>query len=137
MDVVDASVAVKWYFPERGRDQAIALLHAQAVDNRELLAPDLIVAEFTNALRKKVQREECRREQAFEILDEWSDQQPELIPSSELAARALELSLLLHHPVYDCLYIAAAIVHDARLVTADARMARAARTVVAEVELLG
>ncbi len=27
--------------------------------------------------------------------------------------------------------------HDARLVTADARMARAARTIVAEVELVG
>ena len=90
-DVVDASVAVKWYFQERGRDQAIAILYAQANNNRELLAPDLIVAEFTNVLQKKVRQGECRRDQAFEILEDWSDQQPELLPSSEFATRALEL----------------------------------------------
>ena len=96
-DVVDASVAVKWYFHESGRDEAIALLDAQANDNRELLAPDLIVAEFANVLRKKVRRQECREDQAFEILEEWSDQQPELLACSELTTRALELSLLLDH----------------------------------------
>jgi predicted nucleic acid-binding protein len=53
-----------------------------------------------------------------------------------LVPRALELSLRLDESVYDCLYVAAAIESEAALVTADARLARAARGVVAEVELL-
>ena len=43
----------------------------------------------------------------------------------------------LGHPVYDCLYISTAIEFEAALATADARLARAARSVVAEVRLIG
>jgi predicted nucleic acid-binding protein len=134
-DVVDASVAVKWYFPEPGCQQAAALLDARL--ERELLAPDLIALELTNVLRKKVRLAHCQRGRAFEILALWESDRPEYVSSLELTTRALELSLLLDHPVYDCIYIAAAIEHEARLVTADARLALAARAVIAEVELLG
>lgn len=135
-DVVDASVAVKWYFPELGWQQAAALLEGRLDEGRELLAPDLIAVELTSVLRKKIKLSQCQPERAFEILALWRVDQPELVSSVELTPRALELSLLLDHSVYDCLYIAAAIESDARLVTADARMASAARTVVAEVQLL-
>ena len=135
-DVVDASVAVKWYFPELGWERAAALLAARLEDDRELIAPDLIVLEVANVLRKKIKLSHCDRDAAFDILALWASDRPELVSSVELATRALELSLLLDHPVYDCIYIATAMEQDARLVTADARLARAARTVLAEVELI-
>ena len=136
-DVVDASVAVKWYFPELGWQRATALLAARIDEGRELLAPDWITVELTSVLRKKIKLAHCDADAAFEVLSLWAFDRPELVPSVDLATRAFELCLLLDHPVYDCLYIAAAIEHEARLVTADVRLARAARTVLAEVELLG
>jgi len=61
---------------------------------------------------------------------------PRLVEAVPLVPRAFDLALRLDETVYDCLYLAAAIESEAALVTADARLARAARGVVAEVELL-
>ena len=135
--VVDASVALKWYFPELGSDQAKRVL-AEAIDGeRELLAPDLILIEFANVLWKKVQRDECDRGEAEEILDAFGTDAPRLVASVPLVPRALELALRLGEVVYDCVYLAAAIEEEASLVTADARLARCARTVLADVERVG
>ena len=46
--VVDASVAVKWFVEEDGRQQALQILD---LDERE--APDLIIAEVANVIWKK------------------------------------------------------------------------------------
>jgi predicted nucleic acid-binding protein len=134
--VVDASVALKWYFPEPGAEAADRVLAAAIDGSRELLAPDWIVAEFANVLWKKVRREECGAEQAEQVLEAFGIDAPRLVASVPLAPRALELALRLGEAVYDCLYLAAAIEAGACLVTADARLARTARGVVAEVELL-
>lgn len=134
--VVDASVSVKWYFPEPGHLAADALL-AEAIDGqRDLLAPDLIVAEFTNTLWKKIRREECSDDDAEQILDLWEVDRPRLVETAPLARRALELAVRLGQPVYDCLYLAAAIDHEAALVTADVRLARAGRAVLADLLLI-
>ena len=134
--VVDASVAIKWYFRERSADAAARVL-AEGIDGaRQLLAPDWIVAELASVLRKKVHREECSGEQAQAILEAFDTDAPRLLESVPLAPRALELALRLDETVYDCLYLAAAIEGEASLVTADARLARAARGVLAAVELL-
>ncbi len=132
--VVDASVVAKWYLPEPGCEAADELLAAATAGEHELLAPDLLLPELTNVLWKKVRGGECDADSAAEILELLETDCPLLIPSRTLAPRALELALALGHPVYDCLYLAAAIEADARLATADATLARAARTVLAEVE---
>lgn len=135
--VVDASVALKWYFPEAGSEDAQRVLSEAIEGERELLAPDLIVVEFANVLWKKVQREECDPMQAEEILDAFDTDAPRLIESVPLVPRALELALRLGEVVYDCLYLAAAIEREAGLVTADARLARCASSVLADIERLG
>jgi predicted nucleic acid-binding protein len=134
--VVDASVTAKWYFPEPGADAADRVLADHIAGERELLAPDLIVPEFTNVLWKRVRRRECSRAAATEILELWEVDRPSLVPSSELAARALELAIRLDQPVYDCVYLALALEIEAPLVTADRQLARAARSVAAPVELI-
>ncbi len=134
--VVDASVALKWYFPERGSGTADAIL-AEAIESaRVLLAPDLIVAEFTNVLWRKTRLGECREDEATEILELWQTDRPTLVETSPLAQRALELALRLDHSVYDCLYLATAIEYEAGLVTADRELARLSEPIIAEVELL-
>jgi predicted nucleic acid-binding protein len=135
--VVDASVALKWYFDEAGSQQAEQLLDEHAAGQRDLIAPELVVAEFANGIWKKVRRGECSPEIADAILDLWADDLPALLPSVSLAGRALDLAVTLDHPVYDCLYLAAAIAHEAGFATADRALARAARSVLARVELVG
>jgi predicted nucleic acid-binding protein len=134
--VVDASVALKWYLPERGAEGAGRLLAAAIDGSRELLAPELIAAELANVLWKKVRRGECGAEEAGELLALFSVDAPRLLETLPLAPRALELALRLGQPVYDCLYLAAAIENEASLATADAALARRARGVLAEVELV-
>jgi predicted nucleic acid-binding protein len=135
-DVIDASVAAKWYFPEPGSRAATSVLDAAISGSRELVSPDLLTAEFTNVLRKKVRLNECRPDEARTILDLFATDRPRLVESEGLLTRALELALRLDHSVYDCLYVAAAVEHDARLVTADRRLARSSAALLAEVHLI-
>jgi predicted nucleic acid-binding protein len=134
--VVDASVAVKWYFPEPGAEAATRVLKAALGGERELLAPDLIVPEFANVLWKKVRRDECGAAEARLVLDAFRSDAPRLVEALPLASRALELALRLGESVYDCLYLALAIEREAALVTADTRLERVARDLLAKVELI-
>lgn len=113
--IVDASVAVKWAIEEDGRDAARRLVS----DEYELLAPDFALVEIGNILWKKVRRRELDHSQALKAGDEIGPTYDRLIPTAELTAQALGLALALDHPVYDCLYLAAAEHEEAALVTAD------------------
>jgi predicted nucleic acid-binding protein len=135
--VVDASVAAKWYFPESGQASAASLLADQNDGRRELIAPDLIELELANVLWKKVRLRECSEENAHEVLALWDSDRPRLVASRWLVERALELGLRLDHPIYDCLYVAAAIEYGAALATADRQLERVARTVLGEVLRIG
>ena len=52
--VIDASVAVQWFAPEPGSDDAALLLRTDAL----FLAPDIMLVEATNAWWKKYRRGE-------------------------------------------------------------------------------
>ena len=134
--VADASVVAKWYFPERGRSAADRILEQSAEGDLQLLAPDVIEGELVNVLWKKVRRGECDEAAAQQVLDLWETDRPPLVESQLLSRRALGLALRLGHPVYDCLYLAAAIEYQATLATADARLASVAGGVLAEVFLV-
>lgn len=114
--IIDASVAVKWFFPEDGSEQAI-----QLVANESLRAPQLLVTEVGNAIWKKLRRGEAS--EPIDILARFADlgRVIEIIDgrTSELAARALELALTLDHAIYDCMYLALAEADDDILITAD------------------
>ena len=83
-----------------------------------------------------MRRGECSEEIAIEILALWETDRPRLISSSLLARRALDLAFRFDHAVDDCIYIAAAIEYEAVLATADSRLERLARDVVAQVEAI-
>ncbi len=118
MYVVDASVAVKWVIPENGigveSDTSLAL----EILSYPLIAPDCIIAEFANALFKKVQAGEIAEIQARQSVDIL----PSIInflPIETLIGDALDLAFELHHPVHDCLFLALAMRQDIKLITAD------------------
>jgi predicted nucleic acid-binding protein len=119
--VVDASVAVKWVMEEPGSDRA------RLLSSVRLEAPDLLPIECANILWKKVQLGDLGEDGAAVRLALLLRAPITLADSRNLLEAALQLSLDLKHPVYDCLYLALAAERDVPLVTADRKLAAAVR----------
>lgn len=130
--VVDASVAVKWFFEERGHEQARALLS----EDNPLIAPSIILAEIANAAWKRFRRREIDRSDADAVVTLMIGPFSDIAPIEVIAAAAARLSLDLDHPIYDCFYIALALRERAPLVTADRKVWTIARRRDIEATLL-
>ncbi|MFZ0570405.1 MAG: type II toxin-antitoxin system VapC family toxin [Rhodomicrobium sp.] len=134
MLVVDASVAVKWFVEQDGWEEARAL----GGPGIEVIAPELVLAEIASALWKYVRVGQLAEDSAKAMLSRAPAAFARLFPLEELLANAFQLSLSIPHPVYDCFYLALARRESAPLVTADKRLAAAARALPGmEVQLLG
>jgi predicted nucleic acid-binding protein len=113
--VVDASVALKWVLDEPGNEAADALL------DDELVAPALWLVEAANALWRLTRRGDLTPDEAKERLMELGNAPVVTSDIEDDLFAAAELANTLGHPVYDCLYLAAAIREDTHVVTADGR----------------
>jgi predicted nucleic acid-binding protein len=118
--VVDASVAFKWFVAEEGSEAAREILR-----ERELIAPDLIVAEVCNAAWRLWRLKKLSFQQNQSIGERIGGMFHSLRPPAPLAARAGAIARTLHHPAYDCFYLALSEASGGKLVTADARLLRA------------
>ncbi|MDN3564471.1 type II toxin-antitoxin system VapC family toxin [Paeniroseomonas aquatica] len=116
--VVDASLAVKVITAEPGSEAADAFL-----EGHTLLAPELILAEVSNALWRKVRMGSLTPALARTAVAQLQDWLEPLVPLHDLAAQALDLALRRDHPVYDCTYVALAMRQAAPLATGDRRLA--------------
>jgi predicted nucleic acid-binding protein len=116
--VLDASVVIKWFVPELLAAEAEGLIDRE----HELLAPDFLLIECANIVWKKVRRGEMLRAAGDEALVLLSNGAIELIETRPLVEPALQLARELDHPVYDCLYLAAAAAVGGVAVTADRRL---------------
>ena len=126
--IVDASVAVKWVADEPGSADARELLRS----GERLIAPEIVLSEVGNALRKKVAQGIMEADQALQGLAAIERAFDRLSPVRTLVPAALDLALRAMHPVYDCLYLAYARREGLPLVTADERLvATAARMQIA------
>jgi predicted nucleic acid-binding protein len=117
--VVDACVAIKWFLPEPGSEQALDLFR----NSEALIAPEVIRWEVAGAITRRVRRGDLTQGEAKQILAMWLDALKEGVLQTtstlEDLREAGNLSLQLHHGLADCLYIALARRTGARLVTAD------------------
>lgn len=119
--VVDASVAVKWYIPERDHEPARALRDAYLRGDFDLTAPALFPFEVVNALRYSGVLDADQVEVAGETLSQYG---VDLVPFRRCgpvapAARELDVS------IYDASYLALAATVEGRLYTADERLVEA------------
>ena len=114
--VVDANVVVKWFIVEKDSDEALALRLRD-----DLLAPDIMLIEYRNALLNKVRRRAISTEEARRAEREIVGTGVAIVPSAPLLEQAFEIALDLGEPIYDCIYLAVAIATDRVLVTADER----------------
>jgi predicted nucleic acid-binding protein len=116
--VVDASIAFKWLVTEADSEAAVSIL-----ENHNIVAPDVLLAECRNAALTHVRRGTISIEQAKQTERDLEALQLHTLPSVPFLTHAFTLALELGHPVYDCIYLAAAIASDRVLVTADERFA--------------
>jgi predicted nucleic acid-binding protein len=116
--IVDANIVVKWFVAEDDSAAALAL-RLQG----ELFAPDVMLIEYRNALLNKVRRQAISPNEARRAEREIDSVGITILPSAPLLSDAFRLALDLREPIYDCIYLAAAIASDRILVTADKRFA--------------
>ena len=122
--VVDASVAIKWLVAEENSDAADRLL----AGGDDLHAPRLMASEIANALWRKARMGEIERGRAGILMAAVSEMPVHWSSDETLCVDAVRLAVALDRPVYDCVYLALAHRVDARLVTSDARFAKALAT---------
>jgi|ERR1700752_1655002 len=116
--IVDASVAVKWFAAEENSDRARALF----ASGEALVAPDLVLAEVSNVMWKKLRHGVLLPDQVKMAIRRLPQYFEQLTPIGELVERASELAVALDHPVYDCFYLALAERERLPLVSADGRL---------------
>ena len=121
--VVDASVAVKWFLPEIHTAAALRLLGR----GQRLLAPDLLNAEFSNVLWKRVRRGDITFVEADTVLANFLTLPITIYPSGPWMRTALDLACSTGRTAYDSLYLALATANACPLVTADQRFFDALR----------
>ena len=88
-----------------------------------LIAPDLLLLEVTALLSRRV------REGVMSVTDARADMVdlPRLIASitssNDLLSAAFDVSLVIKHPIYDCIYLALAEKLGTQMISADAKLA--------------
>ncbi len=123
MLVIDASVAVKFVVREPGTDEANALVSSSHV----LIAPDWMLVEVIEALRKKVKANELIEADAKAGINVLKQLFERFDPAIELMSEMQSLAFQLQHPAYDCLYLALALREGAQMITADRKFWNAAK----------
>ena len=116
--VVDASVALKWFFQtdEDHLEPAIALLHANRDSKVIFFQPPHFIAEVAAVLARKKPNE------AQDDLSDLLNFDLQWVENSRVYATACDLAIRLNHHLFDTLYHAVALhTPEARLITADRR----------------
>jgi predicted nucleic acid-binding protein len=123
--VLDCSVVVRWFVPQIHFERAVEIFGAFQARAVDLVAPEVIIAEFGHVLRKLVVGASLDPEQAPADLDTFLTLPIAMVADRELAAEALRLALRYSATFYDSLYVALAIREDLKVITADKAMCAA------------
>jgi len=126
--VLDASVAIKWFLPEKLETlatEALALLDRYGKNEIQIIVPDLFWVEFASVLWKAIRRGNFPKVSADAALASLNRFDFSTVPSLKLLDRAFEIATGFERSVYDSIYVALAVQSNAQLVTADERLANA------------
>lgn len=116
--VVDASVVVKWYIPERDHEPARQLRDDYLNGRHDLLAPALLPFEVGNALKYSGHYSGERLRDASTTLTEYGIT---LVPYRN-AGPLTDVAVDLDITFYDAAYLALAHTSDSTVYTADSRL---------------
>lgn len=116
--VIDASVAAKWLFLEKGSDEVQELLGQFDF----FYAPDLFRIELESIITKKVRKKELSVEEAPLKKIQVSRLPARFLNYQQLSDIAFDISVTLPVTLYDATYIATAILTNSIFYTADERL---------------
>jgi predicted nucleic acid-binding protein len=120
MEVLDASVGLKWVLNETDVDKARVLRDEFRASLRDFIVPDVFAAECAHALTKGERRGLVQ--DALTLYGEIMMDSPQLLSSVPLMARAIQIATKARIGIYDCLYVALAEREGCELITADDRL---------------
>jgi|SRR3989338_7241118 len=129
--VLDTSVVIKWFIPEKGRNKAIALRDDHIKNKIKLCSRDLLLYEFVSSLKNYSKMRLQDKDFAFAV---------ETLQSVKIGIYPLnyadlpELFILakkLNISIYDCSYLLLAKKLRAPLYTADKKLFLASKSAVA------
>jgi predicted nucleic acid-binding protein len=124
--VIDASVVVKWVFPEseeeEGTEEALSLLAEVQAGRLSPLQPPHWLAEVAAVVTR------IRPEIADSVLDLLDAMEFPVVNDLAVFKRASRISRDLDHHLFDTIYHAVAFEYDTTLVSADGRYFRKARS---------
>lgn len=124
--VVDCSAIVPWFFPEEEEGASLEIRRRVTQAGMQLVAPDLLRAEFGNVAWKKVRRGLCSRDLAQKQIALFS-RLPILYCTHEpVIGSAFELACREGVTVYDALYLVLARETEVGLATLDMRVRKTA-----------
>jgi predicted nucleic acid-binding protein len=126
--VLDASVAVKWAFPDAGEpltSEALRLLQRYKNGEVDFVVPDVFWADLANVLWKGVRRGRWTRSDAENTVADFTARDFTTVSSNALVPEALRIAFAYDRNIYDCLYAALAVEARVDLITADERLANA------------
>lgn len=122
--VVDTSVALKFYLPEEGHEEAVELLEAAEAGAVELLAPGTILPEGFNAIAQQRRRGLLDEEDAAGAWEKLLAAPVYTYATEDLIERAAEIANETGVIVYDALFLALAEEAQTVMVTADGKLLR-------------
>ncbi|WP_347404971.1 type II toxin-antitoxin system VapC family toxin [Nodosilinea sp. LEGE 06152] len=123
--VVDSSVAIKWFIPQKHSDKSRQILSAYQEGELDLLVPDLIYAEIGNIVWKLNRFQELSEQHAKDILKTFQLITFSVTPSSLLLNDAYHFAREYQRTVYDSLYVALSLRHQCLFVTGDSKLVNA------------
>lgn len=123
--VLDSGVAVKWYTAEDHTERARAVFHDYNAGIIDLIAPDLIYAEFGNIIWKKQLFQGLPEPDARTMLSDFRAVPLRRTAAADLLEDAYRIAVTHQRSVYDSLYLALNIRQGCRFVTADERLVNA------------
>jgi predicted nucleic acid-binding protein len=129
--VLDASVAVKWFLPEKVETlatEALALLSRHTESEIHIIVPDLFWVEFASVLWKAIRRGNFPKASADAALATITQYNFPTFPTVKLLSKAFEIATTYERTVYDSLYVALAVQTNSQLITADERLANSLAT---------
>lgn len=123
--VVDISVALKFYLPEEGHEEAVGLLEVAEAGATELLAPGTILPEGYNVIAQQRRRGWLDEEDAAGACEKLLAAPVYTYAVEDLVERAAMIANETGTIIYDTLFLALAEDAQTVMVTADDRLLRA------------
>lgn len=123
--VIDSGVTVKWFVDETYTAPARRIRDDYRAGVLDLLAPDLIYAEFGNIMWKKRIFGGMSEADVQAALATFQTYPLKITPAKDLLEEAYQLAVAHRRTVYDSLYLALSLRVNCRFVTADEKFANA------------